>query len=370
MDKKSVAFVYDAVYPWIKGGIERRIYEIGRRLSRRHEVHWFGLRWWNGEEKLDGIILHGVGEGRKLYVGGRRSISEALYFGFKTLIGLRDGFDLIDSQAFPYFSCLSSKLHSLIGRFPLVVTWHELWGNYWFEYLGPAGLVGWIVERAVSKIADIHVTVSEMTRRQLENIGVKSKIIPNGIDFERIKTVKMSDEESDIIFAGRLIREKNVGMLIRAVKILKNTIPSIKCIIIGDGPEKKKLEILSKELGVSSNIVFKGFLENHDEVVSYMKASKVFVLPSAREGFGIVVLEANACGLPVVTVRHARNAARYLVKDGLNGFTCFPSAQEIRVKIVETMNRDMREECIRNAARYDWSNIVELYENLIIKRIG
>ncbi len=41
----KIAFIYDAVYPWIKGGAEKRIYEIGRRLADKHEVHWYGIRW-------------------------------------------------------------------------------------------------------------------------------------------------------------------------------------------------------------------------------------------------------------------------------------------------------------------------------------
>ena len=60
----KIAFVYDAVYPWIKGGAEKRIYEIGKRLADKHEVHWYGIRWWDGKETIehDGIILHGVCE--------------------------------------------------------------------------------------------------------------------------------------------------------------------------------------------------------------------------------------------------------------------------------------------------------------------
>jgi len=64
----KIAFVYDAVYPWVKGGAEKRIYEIAKRLADRgHEVHWFGVGWWfkDGNSEIinhDGIILHGVCE--------------------------------------------------------------------------------------------------------------------------------------------------------------------------------------------------------------------------------------------------------------------------------------------------------------------
>ncbi len=80
-----IAYIYDAVYPWIKGGAEKRIYEISKRLvDRGHEVHWFGIGWWSedGSKTIDhdGIILHGVCRPMQLYVNGRRSIKEAIYF--------------------------------------------------------------------------------------------------------------------------------------------------------------------------------------------------------------------------------------------------------------------------------------------------
>jgi glycosyltransferase involved in cell wall biosynthesis len=80
------------------------------------------------------------------------------------------------------------------------------------------------------------------------------------------------------------------------------------------------LEQLVSDLGLRANIEFVDFMANHDDLFSLMKSSKVFVLPSEREGFGLVVLEANACGLPVVTVSHPENAAQRLILEGENGF--------------------------------------------------
>ncbi|CAD7775980.1 hypothetical protein AIOGIFDO_01872 [Candidatus Methanoperedenaceae archaeon GB37] len=107
----KLAYIYDAIYPWIKGGAEKRIYEISKRLAERgHEAHWYGLKWWDGERDImmDGVHLHGIGKWNNLYVDGKRSIGEGLYFGFKTLTGLRGDFDIIDSQE---FSCFSAWMH-------------------------------------------------------------------------------------------------------------------------------------------------------------------------------------------------------------------------------------------------------------------
>jgi len=364
----KIAYVYDAVYPWIKGGAEKRIHEISKRLVERgHEVHLFGMKWWEGEKDIavDGIYLHGIGKWDNLYVNGRRSIKEGLYFGMKTLTGLKGDFDIIDCQEFPYFSCFSAKMISLLNKSELVITWHEVWGDYWFEYLGKKGIFGWSVEKLTTKLTKGNVAVSERTKEDLERIGVKGdvQVIPNGIDFGEIEKIRASEEESDIIFAGRLIKEKNVDVLIKAVELVRKKIPDVKCMIIGDGPEKGDLEKLATDLGLDGNITFTGFLENHDDVISCMKSSKVFVLPSTREGFGIVALEANACGLPVVTVNHKRNAACDFINNE-NGFICELSEGEITKKILVAMDKkeDMGRECIEFSRKYDWEGLSDLLE--------
>lgn len=132
----KIAFVYDAVYPWIKGGAEKRIYELGRRLAKKHEVHVFGVKWWKGNNIIenDGMVLHGVCSAMELYVNGRRSISGAVIFSIKLLPYLiKEKFDVIDVSAFPYFPCFIGKLVSLLRRTPMIITWHEVWSSYWYH---------------------------------------------------------------------------------------------------------------------------------------------------------------------------------------------------------------------------------------------
>jgi len=362
----KIAYVYDVIYPYVKGGAEKRIYEISKRLVKRgHEVHIFGMKFWTGEGVImkDGVYLHGVCEPKELYVEGRRSIKEAIYFARKILIPLmKEDFDVIDCQAFPYFPSFSAKICSSVKSTPLVITWHEVWDEYWYEYLGKKGIFGKWVEKMTVHLTDKMIAVSERTKKDLERIGVgkEIKIIPNGIDFGKIEGIGASDEESDVIFAGRLIKEKNVDVLIKAVRLVKKGIPDVKCVIIGEGPEQKGLERLVYNLGLKNNIEFTGFLDDYEEVISRMKSSKVFVLPSTREGFGIVALEANACGLPVITVNHKRNAACDFINNG-NSFLCGLSDEDVAEKILEGLDRrgDMKRKCIESAKRHDWEEIGE-----------
>ncbi|RLI77373.1 glycosyltransferase family 1 protein [Archaeoglobales archaeon] len=363
-----VAFIYDAAYPFVKGGAEKRIYEIAKRLAKRHDVDWITLKWWDEENfELDGIKYVGVGEWKELYTQNRRSIKEALYFGVKVLPFLKkQKYDIIDCTSFPYFSCFSAKFASLINRSKLFITWHEVWDDYWYEYIGKAGFFGKFVEKITAKLSDNIIVVSERTKRDLIDMGIKAniKVIPNGIDFEKIKGIKASNKESDVIFVGRLIREKNVDILLKAITFVKKENPDVRCLIIGDGPEKEKLEQLANKQELNNNVEFLGFLDSYEKVISYIKASKVFVLPSTREGFGLVALEANACGIPVVTVNHKRNAVVDLVKN--SGYICELSAKDIAEKIMIGLEEGklMMHKCIKNAKRYEWDEIFDMIANI------
>jgi glycosyltransferase involved in cell wall biosynthesis len=136
-------------------------------------------------------------------------------------------------------------------------------------------------------------------------------------------------------------------------------------------PKKKNLEVLTQKLNLGKNINFLGFLENHDDVYAIMKSSKFFVLPSTREGFGIVVIEANACGIPVIVIDHKDNAARDLIEEGKNGFVCQFNEEEIakRIKriLINNLSRGMEETCVELAKRYDCDKIVDEIEGVYSK---
>lgn len=376
-----IAFVYDAVYPWVKGGAEKRIYELGRRLVKQgHEVHLFGVRWWDGENVIEheGMVLHGVCAPRELYNGNRRSIQEAIIFAaclYPHLISER--FDMIDVSVFPYFPCFTVKLVSATKKTHVCHTWHEVWGDYWYEYMGRAGLFGKLIEKAVSRISENNIAVSELTEKRLRMLGVPGKaicVIPNGIDIWDISGERPINEQTashnpkrkkyDIIFAGRLIREKNVDMIIRTTAMLKEEIPEIRCCIIGEGPKKAELVKLAGDLGITKNVEFADFLE-YENLIEKVRVSKIFILPSSREGFGISVIEAYACGIPVITVSQEYNAAQYLVSDGVDGFVVPLDEKEIASGIKHLLLGEnygaFSRAARKKAEKYDWNIILEQF---------
>ncbi|HUU76689.1 MAG TPA: glycosyltransferase family 4 protein, partial [Methanoregulaceae archaeon] len=269
-------------------------------------------------------------------------------------------FDIIDCQNFPYLHCFPVALVARMKKTPLVITWHEVWEDYWFEYLGIFGFFGKVIEKLVAHLSATVAAVSDMTRNNLQLLNNRPEItiIPNGIDLHRIVEVPPSDTVSDILFSGRLVREKKIDLLIQALASIKRELPDIRCIIAGDGPEMFELQKTAQYYDVSDNIRFMGFLKVHDEVIALMKSSKVFGSPSVREGFGIAALEAMACGLPVVTSDTRKNAVKDLV-DERTGIITSLTPEGFAESILACIRRrdEMRNDCIKFAEGYDWDVI-------------
>jgi len=378
----KIALVYDMIYPYSIGGAEVRNYSLAKRLTEQgHEVHLYGIKLWKGPDtiKKDGIFIHGICRYTQKYnFKGNRSIFEPIKFSFyifKSLI--KENFDIIDCSAFPYFPAFSCKLYSVLRNTPLVITWHEVWRDYWYEYLGWKGTFGVIIEKIVSKLTKNIVSVSNKTKNNLINLGVNKKyisLVHNWVNINEIKAITKFKVKSEIIYAGRLMKHKNIDILIKSVYLAKKEFPDIKAVIIGNGPEKTKLKALTRKLNLEKNINFMDFMLK-ERVYRFMKSSKLFVLPSVLEGFGIIVIEANACGIPVITVKHKRNASADLIKNYNNGFVCNLSESSIAEKILillknSKLRENMSKKSIRNAENYDIKKAVIKLENIYKQCIG
>jgi glycosyltransferase involved in cell wall biosynthesis len=140
-------------------------------------------------------------------------------------------------------------------------------------------------------------------------------LIPNGVDTDLFCPSESTDlDRKRIIFVGRLIYSKGVHVLLQALKLLIDDGIDAQLDVVGDGPERARLEDLANSLGISGSIAFHGNLYG---VASLLQMSSVFVLPSFVEGLPNVVLEAMASGLPVVVTKVGGNPD--LVNDGTNG---------------------------------------------------
>ncbi len=187
----KIAYIYDVIYPFVKGGAEKRFWELARRLSRKgHEVHIFGMKSWEGPSVFskEGVCIHGLGRHWKLYHRtGRRSIRQSLFFSLQILPGIcAERFDVIDCNAFPYLPFFAVKLYSWLNKTPLVITWQEVWDNYWYKYLGFfLGSIGRFIERQVIGLSQIIIAHSCIMKKELIRCGADEArvcIITDGVD--------------------------------------------------------------------------------------------------------------------------------------------------------------------------------------------
>lgn len=355
-----IAVVTDVVMPFRQGGMERRVYEIGRRLARRgHDVHVVTMRWWEGPRviELEGMTVHGICPPFELYGGRRRSIRQALAFAMAAARYIAGGHvrpDVLEVQAFPYFPALACRA---VTRTPMVVTWHEVWGSYWLRYLGAWGPAGMAIERLCARVGRLRIVVSDEVEARLLQLAAAppTAVVPGGVDTEAIATVPAASDAPELVFVGRLLAHKGGDLLLQALALLRARGKMPTLAIIGDGPERGRLEALARRLGVASQVRWLGRVPDC-RLFAVLKGARALVLPSTREGFGLVVLEANACGRPAIVVDHPLNSSRHLVTDGRNGFVCRPTPGDLAHAIAIALQQgpDMEEECRAAAAAYSW----------------
>lgn len=340
-----VAIVSDAVYPYHKGGKEVRYHQLVSGLAERgFDVHVFTMHWWKGpRDRLDdGVHYHAVCRRYELYSGSRRSIVQALMFALGCVRLLRYRVDLIDADEMPHLHLFTVRAVSRLRRIPLVVTWHEHWGaRYWREYLGLLGSVAAVVEVLTLRLADHLIAPSPETARRLCDQGVAKErvtVVPNGVDLEALRSSRPSSQSYDVLYVGRLLEHKHVDLLLDALVQLRARGRELSCAIVGTGPERGRLEEQIEREGLRSAVDMLGGQADQREIFGLMRSAGVFVLPSTREGYGIVVAEALACGLPVVTTNHPDNHARELLKEGVNGWLADLSATSLADSIASALD--------------------------------
>lgn len=193
--------------------------------------------------------------------------------------------------------------------------------NLWNSYLS------WTYDKAESLIYP-----SEMARSLLDKLSKKSQssqsshVISNGINTKDFKPTSIGnfykkfaipENTIKLLFVGRLFPEKSVDTIIKAVPHIIKENPDTHVMIVGGGHMKTKLEKLTLDIGVSKFVSFLGLVSEEDKILAY-NASDIFILPSLAELEGMVVLEAMACGKPIIISDSIMSASRFFVDN--NGF--------------------------------------------------
>lgn len=371
----------NAFYHPYSGGTEKHLYELSRRLARRHNIIVITSQLESTEryEKIEGVRIHRLKA--KLYrlphlYPPPYPVCRELY-GEMGRLHRKYGFDFVNLHGrwFPSFN--KSIDFAKKNHVKSVLTLH----NGRPEGIDlPTTLVGKVYEgiwgKEILRRVDRIIAVSEGVKREIAGYGIDEKkmhVIHNGVDTDFFRPKKPIYREKYgagfdhvIIFSGRLVKQKGIEYLMDAMKIVLEEYRKTGLIIVGEGALRESMEKRAKRLGISENVVFTGFLPEKE--LPYMFSSTdLMVLPSISEPFGIALIEALATGIPAIGTRVG--GIPEMIKDGINGFLVNPrNSEEMAEKIITLLSdEDLRIEMGKEARKiavkeFDWSIIAEKTE--------
>ena len=337
---------------WVKGG---------------HNVTLFSSRFI-------GCQKHENSEGMEIFHGGDQYIGVKIN-AFRFWLKNHKKFDLVVDQfhGIPFFT-------PFYIRKPKLAVLQELAKEVWFlsgfpfplNYL--IGIVGYIVEPFIfifyKKV--LFMVGSQSARIDLEKVGIPGKnitVVPHGVIIKKLKKLPAKEKIKTVIFLGALTKDKGIEDALKAFSYLAK-LGNYNFWVIGKGGKEyeRYLLNLAKELGIKSKIKFWGFVS---EVKKFKLLARAHVLinPSVREGWGLVNIEANAFGVPVV----AYNSAGLIdsVKDGISGLIVKKNnPKELAKTVIDILTdvkcyRELREGAISWSGRFSWDTSREESLNLI-----
>jgi glycosyltransferase involved in cell wall biosynthesis len=332
-----ICLIYDCLFPYTVGGAERWYRNLSERLAADgHELTYLTLRQWGRAQRgeVPGVDVVTAGPRMRLYASdGRRRILPPLVFGAGVLWHLlRHGrsYDVVHTASFPYFSLLAAGALRRVGRYDLVVDWHEVWSSdYWRNYLGPrAGAVGHLVQKLCARLDQRAFCFSRLHRDRLRAEGLSDRVtVLEGEYAGDLTPPQPLPAEPVVVFAGRHIPEKRAKAVVPAVARARAELPDLRAEIYGDGPQRGAVLAAISDAGLDGAVTAPGFVDA-DEIDRALRRALCMVLPSEREGYGLIVVEASARGTPSIVVRAPDNAAVELVDDGENGVIAESTAPE------------------------------------------
>jgi glycosyltransferase involved in cell wall biosynthesis len=374
----KIVIIYDCIYPESLGGVEFRNNQLSKFLTKLgHHVTLAGWTKTN-QSPLENVEILPLPWQDSLYnQEGKRTALTSLKFALATLSIPIEHFDVILTDNIPYIHLFPLYILCLIKRKPLFITWHEYWGKYWQKYIkGVSWIVYFVIEFLAAQLGKKIIAVSEFTaKRLLKNRLFSSQItiIYNGVNLTTIveSTKNLSRDGTPFIYAGRLMKEKRINLLLEAVAQLNFPQDRAILTIIGDGPEKNYLESLTVQLGISNQVKFLGRLVTIEQVWQEIAKATIAVQPSEREGFGIFPLEAMAVGTPVIYCDSSESAVGEIVRDGLEGICTAPNSKDLALTMKDLLNNHEKwSELSYNAQIrskiYDWEHItLNLVQELV-----
>lgn len=324
-----IAVAYDCLFPWSTGGGERQYRVFAEEFAAAgHEVTYLTRNQWDGPPpRVDGLTVRVVSDDRELYdATGTRTTGPAVRFArglFLHLLRHRHSYDAVLVSATPA-SNVPAVRAALVGS-PVVVAvdWLEVFRpDQWREYSGPVmGRVASGVQRLAVRLSPVASCHSRLVGGRLRALGLRGEpVVSPGLIADELvgKPSLEAPSPPHVVYVGRHIGDKRVEALPAALAHARAQLPYLTATIYGDGATRGAVLAEIDRLGLRDVVDAPGFV-GQEELDDGLRTASCLVNPSAREGYGLVVVEACAVGTPVVLVAGDDNASVELVEEGVNG---------------------------------------------------
>ena len=367
------AFIWEAARAIAHQGLQVRVVAMHSPGARTHEYidgievlrprYWWPERW----EILRKEGVAGLPATWRKYPLGRLQIVPFVLVHTLVTAYCARACELI--HAHWTLSAAAACLGRWIHHRPILVT---LQGSDIFQVTRhPIG--AWLT-RNVLQHCDCITALSCALKEATTTIGTrpdKIQIIPNGVDTTRFTPPANEDRDNLILYVGSFIERKGVKYLLAAMPEVFRSFPRYHLVLIGEGPQYLPLKQLAESLGIAEWVTFLGF-QPQDQIRTWMQRAKLLVLPSLEEALGVVLLEALACGTPVVASRV--DGIRDVITPDVGGLVspADPTALSKAIQGVlanprqwADMSHHARERAVMN---YDWDHIasqfIALYQSI------
>ena len=345
------------------GGAEEHLHQVfGRLAARGHRVTLLcsGWRGAAATAELDGI--------RVLRAGSRYTFSLAAPVHYARRLG-HETFDVVveDLNKVPM---LAPRWAEAPAHLLLV---HHLFGSTAFREANlPLASATWFFERIIPSVyrGMPCVAVSDGTRDDLAERGLdpeRISVVRNGLETELLRPASRRYPEPTLVYLGRLKRYKGIDLMLRAAARLRSQGVRVRVVVAGKGDARPDLEKLARRLGLADSVHFAGFVSETDKR-ELLSRAWAHVLTSPKEGWGIVSMEASACGTP--TVASDSPGLRETVRHGETGFLVPHGdidalARAIGLAIDPARRDRLGGAARRMAERFSWEGVADAFEELL-----
>ncbi len=347
------------------GGAEIYLQEICRRLvARGYEITLFCERFPGSspEEMIDGVRV--IRQGRRL------TFNWTVYRNINRIV--REGkYDLVidDLNKIPFYSPW------FVDRPVLVLLMHLFRGSIFKEVSPPLAAYVYLTESLIplAYYGCPFAVLSESSKSDCVRLGIAPEritVAPPGTDFGRYCPDPSVPREPIVLHVGRLKRYKSTEHLLYAAGLLKERGRSFRVVVVGTGDDLPRLKAIVNQLKIEDVVQFTGFV-SEEEKVNWYRRSAVLVESSIKEGWGLIVMEANGCGTPVVVARSPGLVDSS--RDGVNGlFYEYGNVPELAEKIDrlltdEELRSRLGRQAIEWAQQWTWDGAADKIEALIRK---